>query len=258
MDIYYGIWSMMLNWPLTLRAAAVLGVLFLLIYIFWPVIFVLAALILRTLDLLIKGLYMVLCFLIQLLYYLGFHKAVVKITNGLSAAMHRASSILLKSSGYAFHAKRFRGYKYAVVYLICVLLIWIPGLLKGIVSPKYMDTVAGVRNLYLSMEQGTAEKAKQYEPLIKPGRKREKKGTETGKEEKQKESEEILLSLTGEGISGANIRSGPGTEYDSIAVVKGDEKLWYLGREDGWVRVRVEEGQEGWISQKIVTGLPEQ
>jgi hypothetical protein len=257
-DIYYGIWSMMINWPITLRAAVVVGVLFFLIYIFWPAIFMLVALILRVLDLLIKGIYMVLCFLIQLFYYLGLHKAVVKITNGLSAAMHRTSSILLKSSEYAFHAKRFRVYKYAVVYLICILLIGIPGLLKGVVSAKYMDTVACVRNLYLSMEQGTVEKAKQYDPLIKPSKTKKKKSTEAEKKEKQEESEEILLSLTGEGISGANIRSGPGTEYDSIAVVKGEQKLWYLGREDSWIRVRTEEGQEGWISQKIVTGLPEQ
>ncbi len=133
-------------------------------------------------------------------YYLGLHKAVVKITNGLSAAMHRTSSILLKSSEYAFHAKRFQGVQVCCSLFDLYTFIGIPGLLKGVVSAKYMDTVACVRNLYLSMEQGTVEKAKQYDPLIKPSKTKKKKSTEAEKKEKQEESEEILLSLTGEGF----------------------------------------------------------
>lgn len=50
----------------------------------------------------------------------------------------------------------------------------------------------------------------------------------------------------------ANIRSGPGTNYDKvITLVKGDSAS-FLGDENGWYRLRLSDGREGWVANWLV------
>ena len=46
----------------------------------------------------------------------------------------------------------------------------------------------------------------------------------------------------------ANIRSGAGNEFSIVATVKQGDKLFLLGEYGEWFNVRLESGQEGWIS----------
>ena len=50
----------------------------------------------------------------------------------------------------------------------------------------------------------------------------------------------------------ANIRSGAGNDYSVVTTVKQGDKLTVIGELGEWFNVRLENGQEGWISNKVV------
>ena len=50
----------------------------------------------------------------------------------------------------------------------------------------------------------------------------------------------------------ANIRSGAGDNYPVVTTVKQGDKLTVIGESGEWFNVRLENGQEGWISNKVV------
>ena len=50
-----------------------------------------------------------------------------------------------------------------------------------------------------------------------------------------------------------NLRSGPGTSYDPIGGVSADESITVLEEDSNWLKVRLSDGSEGWISGGYVT-----
>jgi hypothetical protein len=50
----------------------------------------------------------------------------------------------------------------------------------------------------------------------------------------------------------ANIRSGAGDNYPVVTTVKQGDKLTVIGESGEWFNVRLESGQEGWISNRVV------
>ncbi len=53
--------------------------------------------------------------------------------------------------------------------------------------------------------------------------------------------------------SNLNLRSGPGTSYDSIGGVGIDEDVTVLEADSSWLKVRLSDGLEGWVSSSYVT-----
>jgi uncharacterized protein YgiM (DUF1202 family) len=50
----------------------------------------------------------------------------------------------------------------------------------------------------------------------------------------------------------ANIRSGVGHNYPVVKFVKQGDKLTLIGESGDWYNVRFENGQQGWISNRVV------
>jgi N-acetylmuramoyl-L-alanine amidase len=50
----------------------------------------------------------------------------------------------------------------------------------------------------------------------------------------------------------ANFRSGPGNEFPVLMTVNKGDKLTIIGERGEWFNVRLEDGQEGWISSRAV------
>lgn len=60
---------------------------------------------------------------------------------------------------------------------------------------------------------------------------------------------ECIGTVTGTGV---NVRAGPGTHYAIIAQLDMGTQVTVLGVEDGWARVRLADGREGYISTQFV------
>ncbi len=63
------------------------------------------------------------------------------------------------------------------------------------------------------------------------------------------QAEENTVEVMG---SSVNIRSGPGTNYGIIGSVKRGERLVLLGESGNWFQVRMPDGKEGWIFNRLV------
>ena len=50
----------------------------------------------------------------------------------------------------------------------------------------------------------------------------------------------------------ANIRSGVGNDYPVVQFVQQGDKLRVIGESGDWFNIRLENGQEGWISNRVV------
>jgi uncharacterized protein YgiM (DUF1202 family) len=50
----------------------------------------------------------------------------------------------------------------------------------------------------------------------------------------------------------ANIRSGVGNDYPVVKFVQRGDKLTVIGESGDWLNVRFENGQQGWISNRVV------
>lgn len=55
-------------------------------------------------------------------------------------------------------------------------------------------------------------------------------------------------------VQSVNIRSGPGTEYDLVEVLRPASPFEVLGRnnDENWLNIRLDDGREGWISAALV------
>ena len=49
-----------------------------------------------------------------------------------------------------------------------------------------------------------------------------------------------------------NLRSGPGTSYDTIGSLGTDENVTVIGEDGGWLNVIISNGSEGWVSGNYV------
>jgi uncharacterized protein YgiM (DUF1202 family) len=50
----------------------------------------------------------------------------------------------------------------------------------------------------------------------------------------------------------ANIRAGVGNDYPIVKFVKQGDKLRVIGASGDWFNICLEDGQEGWISSRVV------
>jgi hypothetical protein len=62
-------------------------------------------------------------------------------------------------------------------------------------------------------------------------------------------SQEPSVQVTG---SSVNIRSGPGTGHNIVDSVNRGDRLILLGESGNWFQVRLPNGKEGWIFNKLV------
>jgi curli biogenesis system outer membrane secretion channel CsgG len=63
------------------------------------------------------------------------------------------------------------------------------------------------------------------------------------------QAQESLVEVTGTSV---NLRSGPGTNYSIVGSAKMGDKLPLLGESGDWFQVRLPDGKDGWIFNKLV------
>ncbi|MGI6065850.1 MAG: SH3 domain-containing protein [Bacillota bacterium] len=71
-----------------------------------------------------------------------------------------------------------------------------------------------------------------------------------GKSTQQSSREGKKVTVSG---SSANIRTGPGTSYDRVTTLTEGDTGTFLLEENGWYKIELADGQEGWVANWLVT-----
>jgi hypothetical protein len=53
-------------------------------------------------------------------------------------------------------------------------------------------------------------------------------------------------------VRNANIRSGPGTDYEIVGIAEEGMQIALIGMRDGWYAMSTAEGLEGWMSETVL------
>jgi hypothetical protein len=67
------------------------------------------------------------------------------------------------------------------------------------------------------------------------------------------ESAKIVVVINNTPTGFLRVREGPGTSYKEISKVKPGEKFPYLGEENGWYKIELQENKEGFVSASFST-----
>lgn len=245
-EIYYGIWATLRQYALLERALVIIAIVMLVLYLLMPFGKYIIGWPLYLFRLI--WIYVVYFLVQQFVYLKNRNQNSQKLSrrmNKITDFFEKSEIKISKAIRLCNNKKRIRLRYFIAVYCLVIFLIALPNMVNGIVDEAYIDELATVRKFYHSLEKKPLNRAKDYSPLFV--RKEEN-------EQNIEETKHIWLSLSGDGVGGANIRLGPGKDNQSIKIVKGEERLLLLERGDGWIKVRTEDGTEGWISEKIVSG----
>lgn len=252
LDLYYGLWSQMLSWPILKRASLILGIASLIIYILcMPFIMKILSFFLYLINGLLKCIY---CGIIEVIEYFMKNRTQMEraaVLNSFSAKAGKISETINDCREKIKKKKRISFLKMAALYILFVLLIGLPDFFGNSISTGYLEAVSSARTLYQKIESGTLEKAAEYPPLFR------EKAKYVDVAQTEDSIQEIWLSLSQDGKNGANMRAKASANGEKIKVLSGDDKALYLGKEGTWVHVRLETGEEGFIKASLLQDVPD-
>jgi len=259
--IYYGIWTMMLGWTVTARAALVIGFWTAVIYIFMPLLMKAFARLILILEMIVKYVVYPLCNAFAELVMKNSTLVVrAEALNKISGTMGRWSEWLKDRAKKVSRKRRISIIKVAIVYGTLIILIALPGILENKIDPAYLPLFSVASDTYHGLEKRTLSIASEQPPLFARASDEEETQEESTQTEPKQESteakEEIWLTLSEKGREGAYVREKPLKNSDSVTVISRDEKMIYLKKQDGWVKVRLENGKKGWIGESLLVGVP--
>lgn len=253
-ELYFGAWASLGTLPLLQRAAIVVAVALILIWlIVKPLGAKILGLLLRLAELLVRGGYLVGAQVLAAALSRQNPDGYAQRHNRLAAWSERTSGRLIAWS------KRMRGKhkahlgKLLLLYLVLMLLIALPQLARPVVTENYLSYFSIVSEWYQDLERGVLERAKDYPPLFHSG---------PSDEKPEETAAPVWLTLSDRGWNGSNLREGPTEESAILTTLYGDIRVCYLGDQDGqgnegWVHVRTEDGTVGWMHGSLLSAIPD-
>lgn len=260
MNIAYGFWAQIADWPMTARAALIIGfafiVGFIILQLLYPRIFCVPF---KLLDTLWKGVYWILAGFLRRRwsgdkYFQGAEKL-----NKISEIGEAFSLKLCKVQEKISKHRKVSFWRMLFLYGVLILLIGLPDMLQDKVSDEYLHYFSAVSNWYGNWEMRHLKAAEGHAPLFKKSQTIAAETTEASdwEEEAETASESpVLLTLSKKGWNGANIREDASAKSGIIVSISGDIQLAYVEKRDGWVHVVLPDGVEGWIKDSLVDGVP--
>lgn len=237
LDLYYGLWAQISVWPRLARAALVLSVLLLIIWIvlviILPKILMLIFVVLKALN---KASYIIFS---DYIFPLFFRKNYIYIVNGFSNFMEKCCNSLNKIK-QRLKQRKLHLVKFIILYGLALLLIVLPNMLSSVISPEYLNVISYVSVAYNDFESEQLQYAEAYNPIIILD--------DDSSADDNEKFEKMYV------IQSVNFREGPGTSYDSIKVLMENTIVYFIEKnEDGkWFHVKTEDGLEGWVHNKYV------
>lgn len=254
-DLYYAAWANLSQLPMIGRAAIVLAV---------PVVFIwmaarpllrkLLVLLLQLSSLFVKFICLIGGRILGITAKRSPERYAARY-NRMVDLMGRCNERLLTWSARLKNKHQFHPERMLLLYGVLMALVSLPALLKPIIAEEYLPYFSLASNLYQKIEAPALKAAAPYSPLFS--------SKETGDTEELDPADalpsETWLTLSERGWNGSNVRAGPGKDQRSLGVIMGDTPILYLGERDGrWVHIQTEDGMEGWIHDSLVMGLPEE
>lgn len=237
-DLYYGLWAQISDYQQIDRAALVL-------IVFWLIIWIIAILILPKL---IKLLLLVSKSIIKILYIffsdyifpIFLRKNYISIVNRFSNFMEKYFNKINMPDKTKKKKRKLHLGKLIVLYLLSVFLIALPELLSPIISSEYLEVFSFASVAYNEFESKQLEIAETYNPILI-----------TSDDDSFDDNAELIEMLI---IEDVNFREGPSTSYDRIKVLKKNTIVHFIEKSDDkkWYHIKTEDGLEGWVHSKHI------
>lgn len=143
-------------------------------------------------------------------------------------------------------------------YLVHVAVIIYAPQISDATDQTYLGSfLSSKAEKYQKYEADMLQKADDYQPLI-PVDSQDVKQQEESETPKTEEAKDIWLSLSKKGKKGTNVKKKPSKKSKKIASVSGKDKVLFLARnKDGWIKVQLKNGKKGWINEVFLKGVPD-
>lgn len=224
---YYGFWSQISAWPQLLRAALILAIATVFLWIVFILIFPkILRFVFTFVQTVIKGLYL---FLSDLVFPVLIKKNYIVLSNKYSNLMEKGFNNLNKLKCNL--RKKLHIGKFILIYLFALLLITMPTLLSSTISSEYLSIISIPYDLYDSFEKERLEISATYSPIVV----------------EKKENDEFSDLDKRIIIQDVNFREGPGMSYNKIMVLYKDTTVYFIDKSGDWCKVKTEDGIEGWV-----------
>lgn len=251
--LYYALWANLRELPLLGRAAIVIGVAVLLLWLVArPMAARILSWLLRVVDWLLQKMFVLWDRLISSSTAQSDpDRYAQRFNRGAERCKKQSQWLSARAAGLAGLRKPRLGWMVGL-YAAALILIALPDILAPAVAKAYLPYFSFASDLYQSLEAPVLEAAAAYEPLI---------DMPEQAEPSENLPAEIWLSLSEEGWRGTNVRAEPGNHEKILTTISGDIQIQYLRDQDGqknegWVYIRLPDGTEGWIYGHLLTEIP--
>ncbi len=275
-EVYYALWSQMSGWNVVGRAAVVIGVLLLILWIMGgTLISRLVGGMLWLCTYLVIGIYRIIDLSVVSLIRIAtrYSEESIDLTNNFASSMETFHSFLYKWTKklLAYNGKRSKLLMLLLsIYCGIIFLIGLPFILDSLIHQQYIDAFSIPLNIYQHLEAPTIEKAKAYPPLFTspptsvdddsfvpsapaPIPTPASSPTPTP-------MPEIWLSLNDLGRKGANVRSDSNSKSEIITTLKRDDRVKYdlenNINDSNWIYIQLEDGRTGWMHDSLLELSP--
>lgn len=237
-ELYYGMWAQLSLLPQIARAAIVLGILLISLWMFL-ILFLprLFALVFIVFNKIFKLFYLLFSDYVLPIFL---RKKYIYCANSFSRIMEKKSDYINKIILRIKSKRKRHTGKLVIVYVTVLFLIYLPNLSSEIISDDYMDIISYASKKYSEFEEGPMKKAEKYNPIFVSKSK-----------SLDEEAEKITKLKTNENV---NFRVGPGISYNSMDVLHKDTIIYLVGEsaDADWYKVKTNEGIEGWVHKDYI------
>lgn len=247
-DIYLGLWKNLSYLETTERAAIILAL--------KPVCFLGILLLIFSIRRTLIRLFF--SFIYKVHELISFRKSFEARATANNRISERYETIYSKMN--TMHIKRwiFRILLVLTAYYLArvAIIVYEPQLTDSGKQTYLGSFVSSQAQKYHQYETKMLQMANEYQPLI-PVDSQSIKQIENLQNKTNQSKEKSWLSLSKKGRKRTDVRKKPNKKSKKITSVSGKDKVLFLVRKKGWVKIQLKNGKQGWISQASLENIPQ-
>lgn len=144
-----------------------------------------------------------------------------------------------------------------ILFIILYVLVAIPDLLSRHLNLIYLDKVSVVKKIYHNIEQFAFQDAYGAEPLFENENSFDYSNDNVSDNNESSVDNKLWLTV----VKPSNMRKEPSLKAKVLTVLSTNSRVLYLNElthaeNIEWVKIQIDDGITGWISKKLINGLP--